>query len=435
MSTESTPDTSMDKEPKPEEPKEPKSSETKEQDNNSQEAVKPEANEKTPSKKTAKRKRPPKKEEVLEGPLEDVQGIVEITAKGFGFVRVSDFKSAEEKEDAFITPGNIRKWNLRHGHMVKGQTLKGSRGPQLSEIESINEEKPEYFLDVPTFEELKAINPEKRLILETDKDRYTTRIIDMMSPVGLGQRGLIVAPPRTGKTTLLQHIGEAVLKNHEDIHLMVVLIDERPEEVTEFRRSLPDAELYASSNDSHVNEHTKTAIFAIERARRLVEMGKDVVLLLDSITRLARSFNQSMQQKGRKYGSGGLDTRALEIPRKIFASARNIRDGGSLTILGTALVETGSKMDEAIFLEFKGTGNMELVLDRKIAEHYIYPAVDIFRSGTRREELILPPHHLQKIHVIRRGLSGHKPIEAIERLLSFCERFPSNNQMLIEIPG
>jgi len=384
-----------------------------------------------------KRQRPPRQRkppETLEGPPVDVEGIVEISTKGFGFVRVPEKSFAQDPTDAFITPERVRKWNLRHGHKVIGKSLKGQRGPQLAELESINGEQPDYFLDVPAFEELKAINPDKRLLLETTQERNTTRIIDMMAPVGKGQRGLIVAPPRTGKTTLLQHIGEAIVENHPDIHLMALLIDERPEEVTEFRRALPQAEQYASSNDSGVSAHTRTALFAIERARRLVEMGQDVVILLDSITRLARSFNMAMRGGG-KMGSGGLDTRALEMPRKIFASARNVRDGGSLTILGTALVETGSKMDEAIFLEFKGTGNMELVLDRKIAEHYIYPAVDIFRSGTRREELILPPHQLHKIHVIRRGLAGHKPTEAIERLLSFCDRFPNNAQMLIEIPG
>ncbi|MEZ5302300.1 MAG: transcription termination factor Rho [Verrucomicrobiales bacterium] len=292
---------------------------------------------------------------------------------------------------------------------------------------------PERYKTLPLFEELKATNPNKRIVLETAPNRYTTRIIDMMTPIGRGQRGLIVAPPRTGKTTLLRHIAEAVLKNYkEQIHLMILLIDERPEEVTEFQREFPEAMLMVSSNDLDPKSHARTAMMAVERAKRLVEAGEHVFILLDSITRMARAFN-NMMRGGGKTMSGGIDARALEIPRRLFASARNVRGGGSLTILGTALIETGNRAEDVIFQEFKGTGNMELVLDRQIAQQYTYPAIDIFKSGTRREELLLPAHQLEKIHLIRRGLSGHKPIEAIQRLLSFVERFPSNAQMLIEI--
>ena len=289
------------------------------------------------------------------------------------------------------------------------------------------------YRDLPYFEELTAINPDKRLTLETTSERNTTRVIDLMTPVGRGQRGLIVAPPRTGKTTLLQHMAEAIIENYEDpMHLMILLVDERPEEVTDFQRTIPQAEIFASSNDSDVKNHTRIAQLAIERAKRLVEAGEHVFLLMDSITRLARAYNNATKGKGRTM-SGGIDVKALEMPRKLFAAARNTREAGSLTIIATALIQTNSKMDELIYQEFKGTGNMELVLDRALAQNYVYPAVDIAASGTRREELILPAHMLEKIHIIRRGLSGHKPIEAMERLLSFLDRFPNNAQMLMEI--
>jgi len=255
-----------------------------------------------------------------------------------------------------------------------------------------------------------------------------------MTPLGMGQRGIIVAPPRTGKTTLLHHIADAVVKNHKEMKLIILLVDERPEEVTDFRRSCPKAEIMASSNDSDLKSHTRIAQLAVERAKRLVEAGKDVFILLDSITRTARAFNNAMGGGGRTM-SGGIDARAMETPRKLFSAARNTEEAGSLTIVATALIETGSRMDELIFQEFKGTGNMELVLDRKISDQRVYPAVDIFLSGTRREELLLQPWELEKINLIRRGLAGHKPGEAIERLLMFVKKFPTNTQMLKEIPG
>lgn len=305
----------------------------------------------------------------------------------------------------------------------------------------VNDMPPADAAKLPHFDELKAINPNKRIAFETTPDRYTTRVIDIVAPVGRGQRGLIVSPPRSGKTTLLLHMAEAIREKYdEQIHLMILLVDERPEEVTEFRRALPGAEIYASSNDEASRNHTRIAELAIERAKRLVEAGKDVFLLMDSITRLARAYNGAMSsggkgRRGRATGSGGITIGALEVPRRLFAAARNTREGGSLTILATALIQTNSRADEAIFMEFKGTGNMELVLDRKIAESYIYPAVDIFKSGTRREELLLAEHTLHKIHLIRRGLSGHRPYEAMERLLYFIKKFPNNPQMLLEIKG
>ena len=362
------------------------------------------------------------------------EGIVEVSGKGFGFLRDPKRGYAQHPSDIFVTPEVCRRYNLRDGMWIRGEIRRGNRGPQLYKLTEMEGEDPENFRNAPLFDELTTINPNRFIKLETDPERFTTRVIDLMAPIGRGQRGLIVAPPRTGKTTYLQHIAEAVVKNHPDMKLIILLVDERPEEVTEIRRAVPQAELMASSNDQDIKCHTRIAQLAIERARRLVELGKHVFILLDSITRVGRAFNNAMAGGGRTM-SGGVDARALEIPRKLFASARNTEEAGSLTIVATALVETGSRMDELIFQEFKGTGNMELVLDRKISDLRIYPAVDIFMSGTRREELLLPETDLHKINIIRRGLSGHKPAEAIERLLFFLKKFPTNAQMLREIPG
>jgi transcription termination factor Rho len=367
------------------------------------------------------------------GPPEPAEGILEMTPKGYGFLRQRDRMFAQHPNDAFIAPELIRKFGLREGMQVKGVQQKGHRGMQVTEVAEVNGRVPESMRDLPLFEELKAINPNKKIQLETVKDRLTTRVIDMITPVGRGQRGLIVAPPRAGKTTLLQHIAEAIVDNHPAMHLMILLVDERPEEVTEFKRILPKAEIFASSNDQDVKSHTRISSFCIERAKRLVECGEHVFILLDSITRLARAFNNS--KSGGATMSGGMGVGAMEIPRRLFAAARNTRQAGSLTILATALIETGSRMDDLIFQEFKGTGNMELVLDRKIAEQYIYPAVNIFKSGTRREELLLQPFQLDKIHMLRRGLAGHKPIEAIQRVISLLERYPNNAQMLVDLPS
>lgn len=374
---------------------------------------------------------------VLQGPKIAVSGLFELAPKGFGFLRVPEKRFEQARDDVFVSPEIIRQAGLRLGHWVTGFSQEGPRGPQLVEITDINGLEPAESKKLPAFEELKAINPGKRISFETDPNRFTTRVVDLMSPVGRGQRGLIVSPPRSGKTTLMLHMAEAVRELHDEtLHLMILLVDERPEEVTEFRRCLPGAEIYASSNDEHPRNHARLAELCIERAKRLVEAGKHVFLLMDSITRLARAYNNSMGGgRGRGIGSGGIMVGALEVPRRLFAAARNTREGGSLTILATALVQTNSRADEAIFQEFKGTGNMELVLDRKIAENYLYPAVDIFKSGTRREELLLPEHTLHKIHMIRRGLSGHRPVEAMERLLFFLKKFPNNPQMLLEIKG
>lgn len=375
----------------------------------------------------------PRLPEVPLGPPEPADGVLELTPKGYGFLRQRERMYAQLPNDPFVSADFIRQYGLREGMYMKGIAQKGPRGPQITSIEEVNGRAPEAMRDMPLFEELKAINPNKKIQLETRKDRFTTRVIDMFTPVGRGQRGLIVAPPRAGKTTLLQHIAEAVVENHPSMHLMILLVDERPEEVTEFKRILPKAEIYASSNDQDVRSHTRISAFAIERAKRLVECGEHVFILMDSITRLARAFNNAKQ--GGATMSGGMGVGAMEIPRRLFAAARNTRGAGSLTVLATALVETGSRMDDLIFQEFKGTGNLELVLDRKIAEQFYYPAVNIFKSGTRREELLLQPFQLDKIHMLRRGLAGHKPIDAIQRVLQLMERYPSNAQMLVDLPS
>jgi transcription termination factor Rho len=362
------------------------------------------------------------------------EGLIEVSGKGFGFLRDPKRNYVQSPQDIFVTPEVVRKHALRDGLWIKGEIRRGSRGPQLFKLTEINGEDPERYRNLPVFEELTSINPRERIRLETVPDRYTTRVMDLMTPIGKGQRGLIVAPPRTGKTTLLQHIADAVVRNHPETSLIILLVDERPEEVTEIRRTVPKADIMASSNDSDIKSHTRIAQLAIERAKRLVEANRDVFVLMDSLTRVGRAFNNASAGSGRTM-SGGMDSRAMEIPRKLFAAARNTEEAGSLTIMATALIETGSRMDELIFQEFKGTGNMEMVLDRQISDQRTYPSVDIFKSGTRREELLLPERDLEKINTIRRGLAGHRPTEAIERLLSFLRKFPTNAQMLREIPG
>jgi transcription termination factor Rho len=372
---------------------------------------------------------PPTPEELSPG-----SGIIEVSGKGFGFLRDPLRNFVQHPADIFVSPEMVRRFNLRDGQMIQGSVRKSGRGQQMHEITSVNDDPPEESKHQPAFDELTVINPCEPLLMATVPERYTTRIIDMLTPIGKGQRGLIVAQPRTGKTTFLQHIADAMVKNHPEVKLIILLVDERPEEVTEIRHTVPSAEIMASSNDMDVRSHTRIAELAIERAKRLVEAGKDVFILLDSITRLGRAFNNALSNGGRTM-SGGLDARALETPRKLFAAARNTEEAGSLTIIATALIDTGSRMDEIIFQEFKGTGNMELVLDRKIAESRIYPAVDIFQSGTRREELLVPADQLQKIHFLRRGLSGARPMDAIDRLLSYLKKFQTNEQMLREIRG
>ncbi len=384
----------------------------------------------------------PKEIELTGDPI-TVSGLVELAPKGYGFLRIPEKGYSQARDDVFVPPEKVRTHALRHCVWIDGMARQGSRGLQLTEVLKINGEPVGEAKQHPFFDDLKAVNPDKRISFETADECFNTRILDLVSPVGRGQRGLIVAPPRSGKTTLLMDIAKSLQERHEEtIHPIFLLIDERPEEVTEFKRSLPEIEMFSSSNDSGNRNHMRIAELCIERAKRLVEEGKHVFILMDSITRLARAYNRGADEggkgkgKGNKgYQSGGLVSGALEIPRRLFAAARNTREAGSLTILATALVQTNSKADEAIFQEFKGTGNMEIVLDRRLADHYIYPAVDIFKSGTRREELLLPEITMKKFHLIRRGLKGHRTDQAMERLLYFLKKFPNNAQMLMEIKG
>ena len=360
----------------------------------------------------------------------EVRGVLEVGEKGFGFLRNPAKSFQISPNDIYVSPDIIRKFKLRAGLEIEGRAVPPKKGsPQLAEIFKINSQPPEKWATVKKFDDLTSVNPKERFILETVPDRYTTRVFDLIAPLGKGTRGLIVAAPRTGKTTLLHHIADAVLTNHPDVHTMVLLVDERPEETTDFRRSVKGGEVIASTNDQTIDEHVRTAKMAIERAKRLVEFGRDVFIVLDSITRLARAFNNYIGSTGRTM-TGGLDARAMEQPRRIFASARKAEEGGSLTIIATALIDTGSRMDELIFQEFKGTGNSELVLDRKIAEQRYWPAVDLNASGTRREELLLAPKDLEAITRLRRALSGAPPLEAIQKLLNGLGKLKTNKEFL-----
>jgi transcription termination factor Rho len=362
-----------------------------------------------------------------------VRGVLEVGEKGFGFLRNPARSFQISPQDIYVSPDIIRKFRLRAGLEIEGRAAPPKKGsPQLVEITTINGQPPEKYQSLKKFDDLTSVNPGERFVMETVPDRYTTRIIDIIAPIGKGTRGLIVAAPRTGKTTLLHHMADAVLTNHPDVHTMVLLADERPEETTDFRRSIKGGEVIASTNDQTIEDHVRTAKIAIERAKRLVEFGRDVFIVLDSITRLARAFNNYIGSTGRTM-TGGLDARAMEQPRRIFAAARKAEEGGSLTIVATALVDTGSRMDELIFQEFKGTGNSELVLDRKIAEQRYWPAVDLNASGTRREELLLSPKELEAISRLRRALSGAPPVEALEKLLNGLSKFKTNKEFLAQI--
>jgi len=327
----------------------------------------------------------------------------------------------------------IKRNALRDGVQLSGVSISNGRGPQLIELQQVNDRAIDLYRDQLPFEELTTINPNRWIQLENGADKLSTRVLDLMTPVGHGQRGLIVASPRSGKTMLMQAIADGVLINSPDTFVMIVLIDERPEEVTDFRQFLAGrGEIWSSSNDQENASHVRLAKLVIERAKRLVESGRDVFILLDSITRLGRAFN--VGSKGNTM-SGGISARALEIPRKIFAAARQTEEAGALTIVATALIDTGSRMDEVIFQEFKGTGNMEIVLDRRLAEARVYPSIDIEKSGTRREELLLPKNILDKVTTIRRGLHG-LPVQAqMERLLMILKKFPDNKSALEQLPA
>src|ERR1043166_1067452 len=358
------------------------------------------------------------------------RGVLEVGEKGFGFLRNAAKSFQISPNDIYVSPDLIRKFKLRPGIEIEGKAAPPRKGsPQLVEIAKVNGQPLEKYTALKKFDDLTVIQPNERFILETVPDRLTTRVVDLVAPLGKGTRGLIVAAPRTGKTTLLHHMADAVLTNHPDVHTIVLLVDERPEETTDFRRSIKGGEVIASTNDQTIEEHVRTAKMAIERAKRLVEFGRDVFIVLDSITRLARAFTKHMGWTGRTM-TGGLDARAMEHPRRIFASARKAEEGGSLTIIATALIDTGSRMDELIFQEFKGTGNSELVLDRKIAEQRYWPAVDINLSGTRREELLLKPWELEGITRLRRALSGAPPLESIQKLLNGLSKLKTNTEFI-----
>ena len=372
------------------------------------------------------------KERVNQNGLMYGEGVVEVLPEGFGFLRSPDYNYLPCPDDIYISPSQIRRFGIRTGAVVSGQI----RPPKDTEryfallrVEAINFENPEIMGEKIVFDDLTPLHPAERLFLEKDSAELETRIMDLVTPIGKGQRGLIVAPPRTGKTVLLQKIANSITKNHPEVYLIILLIDERPEEVTDMDRSV-DAEVIGSTFDEPASRHIQIAEMVIEKAKRMVEYGKDVVVLLDSITRLARAYNTEVPHSG-KILSGGVDASALQKPKRFFGAARNIEEGGSLTIVATALIDTGSRMDEVIFEEFKGTGNMELHLDRKLADRRLFPAIDITRSGTRKEELIVNPEEIKRMWLLRKVLNEMNPVEAMELLKNRLAKSKTNAEFLM----
>ncbi len=360
------------------------------------------------------------------------EGVLEILPDGFGFLRSPEYNYIPCPDDIYISPSQIRRFGLRSGHIIAGQI----RPPKESEkyfallrVEAICFEEPDKVTERTAFEDLTPHHPDRRVMLETTREEVNMRVIDIVTPIGFGQRMLIVAPPRTGKTVLLQKIANAVTANHLEAYVIILLIDERPEEVTEMQRHTK-AEVVSSTFDEPSSRHVQVAEMVIEKAKRLTEYGRDVVILLDSITRLARAYNTEIPHSG-KILTGGVDANALQKPKRFFGAARNIEEGGSLTIIGTALVDTGSKMDEVIFEEFKGTGNSELHLDRRLVDKRIWPAIDISASGTRKEELLLDPNELQLTYKLRRVLVDMNPVEAMQLLTSRLEKVKTNGEFLM----
>ncbi len=372
------------------------------------------------------------KERVNQNGLMYGEGVVEVLPEGFGFLRSPDYNYLPCPDDIYISPSQIRRFGIRTGVVVSGQI----RPPKDTEryfallrVEAINFENPEIMGEKIVFDDLTPLHPTERLFLEKGPTELETRIMDLITPIGKGQRGLIVAPPRTGKTVLLQKIANSITKNHPEVYLIVLLIDERPEEVTDMARSV-EAEVIGSTFDEPASRHIQVAEMVIEKAKRMVEYGKDVVILLDSITRLARAYNTEVPHSG-KILSGGVDASALQKPKRFFGGARNIEEGGSLTIIATALIDTGSRMDEVIFEEFKGTGNMELHLDRKLADRRIFPAIDITRSGTRKEELIVNQEEIKRMWMLRKVLNEMNPTEAMELLKNRLGKSKTNAEFLM----
>jgi transcription termination factor Rho len=377
------------------------------------------------------------KERVKQNGLMLGEGTLEVLPDGFGFLRSPDYNYLPCPDDIYISPSQIRRFGLRTGAVVAGQIRppkENERYFALLRVEAINYDNPDVLPQKVVFDDLTPLHPNQRLNLETDPGEVSMRVMDLMTPIGKGQRGLIVAPPRTGKTILLQKIANSVLRNHSECYVIVLLIDERPEEVTEMERTVkgPSTEVVSSTFDEPASRHVQVSEMVIEKAKRLVEYGKDVVILLDSITRLARAYNTEVPHSG-KILSGGVDAAALHKPKRFFGAARNIEEGGSLTILATALIDTGSRMDEVIFEEFKGTGNMEVHLDRRLVDKRIWPAVDVNASGTRKEELIMDPEELRRMYILRKVLSDMNPVEAMELLINRMARTKSNGEFLLSM--
>ncbi len=361
-------------------------------------------------------------------------GVLEILPDGFGFLRAPDYNYLPGPDDIYVSPSQIRRFNLRTGDTIQGQVRppkESERYFALLKVEKVNHEDPEISQDKILFDNLTPLYPDTKIKLEYEPDNYSTRIMDLLCPIGMGQRGLIVSPPKAGKTMLLQSVANSITYNHPDIYLIVLLIDERPEEVTDMVRSVK-GEVISSTFDEPATRHVQVAEMVIEKAKRLVEHKKDVVILLDSITRLARAYNTVVPHSG-KILSGGVDSNALHKPKRFFGAARNVEEGGSLTIIATALIDTGSRMDEVIYEEFKGTGNMEIHLDRKLSDRRIYPSIDINRSGTRKEELLLDESTLQRIWVLRRVLSPLNPIDSMEFLLAKITQTKDNDRFLLSM--
>ena len=363
---------------------------------------------------------------------ETASGILEVMTEGFGFIRCENYLPGEN--DVYVSPSQIRRFNLKTGDILEGNTRIKTQQEKFSALlylSKVNGIHPAIAAKRPNFEDLTPIFPNKRLSLETGKTSTAMRIMDLMSPIGKGQRGMIVSPPKAGKTTLLKQVALSVRKNNPEVHMLILLIDERPEEVTDIKEAIEGAnvEVIYSTFDELPEHHKRVSEMVIERAKRLVEHGKDVMILLDSITRLARAYNLTVAPSGRTL-SGGLDPAALHMPKRFFGAARNMREGGSLTILATALVDTGSRMDDVVYEEFKGTGNMELVLDRKLSEKRMFPAIDIPKSGTRREDLLLSPEELEAVDHMRKALNGMRSDEAVENILNMFSRTRSNKELI-----
>jgi len=358
-------------------------------------------------------------------------GVLEILPDGFGFLRAVDYNYLPSPDDIYISPSQIRRFSLRTGDTISGEVRPPKEGEKyfaLLKVDAVNFESPDAAREKILFDNLTPLYPEEKLHLESDPENFSTRIMDLFTPIGKGQRGLIVSPPRAGKTVLLQDIARSIATNHPEVILMVLLIDERPEEVTDMQRSVK-GEVISSTFDEPATRHVQVAEMVIEKAKRLVEHKRDVVILLDSITRLARAYNTVVPPSG-KVLSGGVDSNALHKPKRFFGAARNIENGGSLTIISTALIDTGSRMDEVIFEEFKGTGNMELHLDRRIADRRVFPAFDLVRSGTRKEELLMPKQNLNRIWILRRLLQEMNPVDAMEFIVGKIRKTESNQDFL-----